>query len=196
MTRTAETTTEIHPFQVDIPEDEQLREDLPRLCRWPAHGQSHPGPDRRQNHAVLADGHRGLSGPGVLGGRTSPSSCGPPGSSGGLDPGRLDDVSRRGLPGPAQLGPGRLLQPHLLQRGRQGRPLRGVGGAGGLLRRGASRIQATPLGLPNGGWRELSSHAGGPRLCFRGAEGAKTASTASATVIKDVSIRAEGEPNV
>jgi hypothetical protein len=100
MSRTAETTTEIHPFQVDIPEDEQLREDLPRLCRWPAHGQSHPGPDRRQNHAVLADGHRGLSGPGVLGGRTSPSSCGPPGSSGGLDPGRLDDVSRRGLPGP------------------------------------------------------------------------------------------------
>ena len=35
-------------------------------------GQSHPRPHRRQHHAVLADGHRGLGGPGVLGERTSP----------------------------------------------------------------------------------------------------------------------------
>ena len=30
-----------------------------------------PGPHRRQHHAVLADGHRGLGGPVVLGGRTA-----------------------------------------------------------------------------------------------------------------------------
>ena len=35
-------------------------------------GQSHPGPHPRQHHAVLADGHRGLGGPVVLGERTSP----------------------------------------------------------------------------------------------------------------------------
>ena len=34
-------------------------------------GQSHPGPHRRQHHAVLADGHRRLGGPVVLGDRTS-----------------------------------------------------------------------------------------------------------------------------
>ena len=42
---------------------------------------------------------------------------------------------------PAQLGRGGLPRPRLLQRGRQGRPLRRVGGAGALLRRGAGRIQ-------------------------------------------------------
>ena len=36
-------------------------------------GQPHPGPHPRQHHAVLADGHRGLGGPGVLGERASPS---------------------------------------------------------------------------------------------------------------------------
>ena len=39
--------------------------------RRAAGGQSHPGPHRRQHHAVLADGHRGLGGPVVLGERTS-----------------------------------------------------------------------------------------------------------------------------
>ena len=55
-------------------------------------GQSHPGPHRRQHHAVLADGHRGLGGPVVLGERTSHCSCGRPGTSGGLDPGWLHHV--------------------------------------------------------------------------------------------------------
>ena len=54
----------------------QLPEDRSRLRRWPAGGQSHPGPHRRQHHAVLADRHRGLGGPVVLGERTSRSSCG------------------------------------------------------------------------------------------------------------------------
>jgi hypothetical protein len=45
--------------------------------------------------------------------------------------------SRRDLPGAAQLGRKGLPQPHLLQRGRQGRLLRGVGGARAVLCRGA-----------------------------------------------------------
>ena len=53
------------------PRHGQLLEDLPRLRRRRARGQSHPGQHRRQHHAVLADGHRRLGGPVVLGGRTS-----------------------------------------------------------------------------------------------------------------------------
>jgi pimeloyl-ACP methyl ester carboxylesterase len=45
------------------PRHRQLPEDLPRLCRRPARGQSHPGPHRRQHHPVLADRYRGLGGP-------------------------------------------------------------------------------------------------------------------------------------
>jgi Epoxide hydrolase N terminus len=42
-------------------------------------------------------------------------------------------LSWRDLRGPAQLGGGCLPRPRLLQRGRQGRPLRRLGGAGALL---------------------------------------------------------------
>ena len=54
---------------------------------------------RRQHHAVLADGHRRLGGPVVLGGRTRPGSSTRvrPGSSGGLAPGRLHHLPRRDL---------------------------------------------------------------------------------------------------
>jgi hypothetical protein len=82
------------------PRHGQLLQDLRRLPRRPADGQPHPGQDRRQHHAVLVDGHWGLCGPGVLGGRTGPSPCGRPGSPGGLDAGRLHDVPGRGLPCP------------------------------------------------------------------------------------------------
>ena len=43
------------------------------------------------------------------------------------------------LPGPAPLGEERLPQPHLLQRGRQGRPLRRLGRAAAVLRRDCAR---------------------------------------------------------
>ena len=56
--------------------------------------------------------------------------AGRPGPSGGVDPGRLHHVPRRDLPRPTQLGRDGLPQRQLLQRGRQGRSLRGVGGAG------------------------------------------------------------------
>ena len=55
--------------------------------------------------------------------------------------GRLHDVPRRDLGFPAQLGRGGLPRPRLLQRGRQGRPLRRLGGAGALLRRAAGGVQ-------------------------------------------------------
>ena len=57
------------------PRHGQLLQDLPRLRRRRAVGQSHPGPHPRQHHAVLADGHRGLGGPVVLGERTSPAAA-------------------------------------------------------------------------------------------------------------------------
>ena len=106
-------------------------------------GQSHPGPDRRQHHALLADRHRRFGGPGVLGERTSPSSCGRTGTSGGFDPGRLHHVPRRGRSAPRWAEA--VYDPHLLQRGRQGRPLRGLGGAATFLRRSSRGIQVTAL---------------------------------------------------
>ena len=71
------------------PRHRQLLQDLPRVRRRRARGQSHPGQHRRQHHAVLADGHRRLGPPVVLGDRTGPGSQrGRPGPSGGLGSGR------------------------------------------------------------------------------------------------------------
>ena len=110
-------------------------------------GQSHPGPHRRQHHAVLADGHRRLGGPVLLGGRTSPGSSTRvrPGSSGGLAPGRLHHLPRRDLADPAQLGRELLPERHLLQRGRQGRPLRRLGRAGAVRHRGPRGVPVAAL---------------------------------------------------
>jgi pimeloyl-ACP methyl ester carboxylesterase len=63
----------------------------------------------------------------------------------GLLGNRVHDLPRRGLGCPTQLGQALLPDPHLLQQGRQGRPLRRLGGAGALLHRSASRLQATAL---------------------------------------------------
>jgi pimeloyl-ACP methyl ester carboxylesterase len=54
-------------------------------------------------------------------------------------------VPGRTLPGAAPLGEARLPQPHLFQRGREGRPLRRVGAARDLHERDASRVQVTAL---------------------------------------------------
>ena len=106
---------------------------------------SHPGPHPRQHHAVLADGHRGLGGPLVLGERTSASPGGRAASAGGQAPGRLHHVPRRDLPGPPQLGREVLPQPHLLQRGRPGRPLRRLGRARTVRHRDPGGIQAAAI---------------------------------------------------
>ena len=67
----------------------------------------------RQHHALLADQHRGLRGPPVLG-----EQGGLLRRQGHLDPVRHQRLPRRALPGPAQLGRARLPgQPHPLQRG-------------------------------------------------------------------------------
>ena len=60
---------------------------------------------------VLADRHRGLGGPVVLGERTSPGSRGRAGSSGGQAPGRLHHVPRRDLPRPRAAGSRRATPP-------------------------------------------------------------------------------------
>ena len=120
----------------------QLLQDLPRVRRRRALGQSHAGEDRRQHHAVLADGHRRLGRPVVLGGRTSAGrvACERPASSAGHRASRLHHVPRRDLGVAPELGRGGLPGPRLLQRGRQGRPLRRLGGAATLLRRGPSGV--------------------------------------------------------
>ena len=95
------------PGRLDArPRHRRLREDHPRLRRRAAVRGSHPGSHPRQHHCVLADRHRGLGGPVVLGERTSPGSRGRgrAASSAGQAPGRLHHVPRRDLPGPAQLG--------------------------------------------------------------------------------------------
>ena len=64
----------------------------------------------------------------------------------GHGPVRLHDVPRRDLADAAQLGREGLPERHLLQRGRHGRPLRGVGGAENLHRGAARSVQVAPLG--------------------------------------------------
>ena len=61
------------------------------------------------------------------------------------DPVRLHDVPRRDLADAAQLGRGELPERHLLPRGRQGRPLRRLGGARALRDRAPRRVQLTAL---------------------------------------------------
>ena len=93
-------------------------------------GQPHARPHPRQHHAVLADRHRRLRRPVVLGGlRARRPGRGRPASAAADDPVRLHDVPRRDLADAAQLGRGELPERHLLQRGRQGRPLRRLGRA-------------------------------------------------------------------
>ena len=104
------------------------------------YGRPHPGPRPRQHHAVLADEHRDLVGAAVLGGRTKldgrAAEQPPPHVSLPVAftvfPGELFQAPRHwveeGLP-----------QPHLLQRGRQGRPLRRLGGARAVLRTRCAR---------------------------------------------------------
>ena len=108
-------------------------------------GWSHPRSHPRQHHAVLADGHGGLGGPFLLGERTSHSSRGRPGSSAGLGPGRLHNVPRRDRRDPAQLGRAGLPHPHLLQQGRQGRPLRRLGGTRAVRDRDPRGVPIPPL---------------------------------------------------
>ena len=106
----------------------------------------HARPRPRQHHAVLADRHRRLRGPVVLGGlRRGRPGSGPQAPPAAGDAVRLHDVPRRDLADSAQLGGRVLPERHLLQRGRQGRPLRRLGGARALRDRDPRGLQVAPL---------------------------------------------------
>ena len=125
---------------------DSLLQDLPRLRRRAALGQPHTRPHPRQHHDVLADRHRRLRGTVVLGGlRPRRPGREPTAPAAANDPGRLHDVPRRDLADAAQLGRGELPERHLLQRGRQGRPLRRLGRAGAVLLRAPRSVQVTAL---------------------------------------------------
>ena len=81
----------------------------------------------------------------VLGERASRGARGRSGPSAGLGPGRIHHVPGRDLRGPAQLGRAGLPHPRLLQQGRQGRPLRRLGGAPTLHDRDPRRIPHAAL---------------------------------------------------
>ena len=86
----------------------------------------------RQHYFVLADEHRGVGRAAVLGDRQEHERCNQEAAAARHAPGGLHGLPRRALPGPASLGEERLPQPHLLQRGRGGRPLRRLGRARAL----------------------------------------------------------------
>ena len=124
---------------------DSLLQDLERIRRRQAVGQSDPRPHPRQRHAVLADRHRGLGGAVVLGKRTGRRSCGRTRCAASQGPGRIHPVPRRARPDPAQLGRAGLPHPHLLQQGRQGRPLRRLGRARTVLDRDPRHVPVAPL---------------------------------------------------
>ena len=124
----------------------RVLQDRARIRRRAALGQPHARPRPRQHHAVLADRHRRLSCPVVLGGlRRRRSGREPEASAADGDPVRIHDVPGRDLADAAQLGRGELPERHLLQRGRQGRPLRRLGGTRALRDRNPSGLQVAAL---------------------------------------------------
>ena len=98
----------------------------------------------RQHHALLGDGHRGLDLADLLGDgpRRNASLKNPPPHM--RLPAALHGLPGRALPGAAALGEARLPPPRLLQRGAEGRALRGVGGAGDLRAGAAGGVRVAP----------------------------------------------------
>ena len=90
-------------------------------------------------------GTGGLRGPVVLGEHASRHGGGREAPPGCQAPGGLHHVPRRDLPGPAQLGREVLPQRHVLQRGRQRRPLRRLGTARTVRDRDPGGVQAAAL---------------------------------------------------
>ncbi|HET9158961.1 MAG TPA: epoxide hydrolase [Myxococcaceae bacterium] len=80
-----------------------------------------------------------------------------PDAPAGLASGRVHHLPRRDLPGAADLGREGVPDCHLLQRGRQGRPLRRLGAAGALLQRDAGCVQISALGPANGDRMNVST---------------------------------------
>jgi len=105
----------------------------------------HAGQRPGQHHAVLGDEHVGLCRAAVLGGRTKRNGRVQASAAARQAPRRLHRVPGRALPAAAALGEARLPQPRLLQRGREGRPLRRLGRAATVFRRDARGVPVTAL---------------------------------------------------
>jgi pimeloyl-ACP methyl ester carboxylesterase len=128
------------------PRHGRVLQDRRRVRRRQPFGEPHPRSHPGQHHAVLADRHRRLSRPVVLGGlRPRRPRCKSRALARGHDPVRLHDVPRGDLEDAPQLGRSQLPERHLLQRGRQGRTLRCVGGAGSLQPGVESHLQVAPV---------------------------------------------------
>jgi pimeloyl-ACP methyl ester carboxylesterase len=105
-----------------------------------------------KHHAHVGDEHRGFLGSSLLGEQARLLR-----RQGRLGSGCRERLPSRALSGAAELDRAGLPQPHLLQRSRQGQPLRGLAGAEPLHDGGACRIPVTALiGAPtnNGGRHE------------------------------------------
>ena len=119
-----------------------------RLQQRRARALARQGRFSRQRHAVLADEQRDFGCADLLGDqRPKRRSCGRAEDRRNLAAGGHHGVSGGGLSRARDMGPACLSQPDLLQRGRQGRPLRGLGGAGAFQRRATSRVPITPVTL-------------------------------------------------
>ena len=117
----------------------------------------------RQCHALLADQHRDLLGPPLLGQRP-PSDRRLLRRARGQDPGRGERLPRRDLRRPGDLGEAGLPAAHPLQQAAEGRALRRLGTAGVLRRRAPDRVPADtpdPLrrpGAPTGAPAPMADH--------------------------------------
>ena len=133
------------------PRHRQLLQDLPRVRRRRARRQSHPGQHRRQHHAVLADAAPAPRPPGWYWefGRFLAAAD----AAGQAPPPVTVPVGFTTFPGEIWAAPRSWVEtayPGLayFNDGRQGRPLRRLGGAGAVLHRGAGRIRLTALTTP------------------------------------------------
>ena len=104
----------------------------------------HRGPDARrhsrQHHPLLADQHRGIVGPPVLG-----KQAGLLRSEGGEDPGRGERFPGGDMPGSAKVGRKGLSQVGLLQAPSERRALCRVGAAAGDRGRSSRRFQVAAV---------------------------------------------------
>src|SRR6185295_12367480 len=117
-----------------------VRADRARLCRTPR-GRADPRRDPRQHHPLLGHQHGRLRRAALLGERAHPL------QGRGLRPHGLHGLRGGDLACAPNLGRANLSQPDLLPRGRQGRPLRGVGAAPAVLGRGPRGVPIAALAL-------------------------------------------------
>jgi len=126
-----------------IEHDARRYEDIARAFEGDPVGNLTRGP--RQHHAHVGDEHRGFLGSSLLGEQARLLR-----RQGRLDSGCREPLPSRALPRAGIWTKQAYPKPHLLQRSRQGQPLRGLAGAEPLHDGGACRIPVTALiGAPH-----------------------------------------------